>query len=301
VDKRTNIDLEDLFRRITPATRVVYVTHFFGWPQQINELGKWCKDKGIYLVEDCALSLFSSEVKNGIGRIGDAAIYSFVKFLPVTDGGALVIGKNLLSYNRRFRPPDFRSVFLTCLPLVKKWFMHEFEFWQHFEFTRNMLVKSWLRKPSGESGEIRPVMIKSNNFDEERADWSMSRLARSSLHVIDLIGIVETRRRNFKYLQEALFNIPSFQPLFDDLPDGVCPQSFPAFVKDRERWCGYLEASGILVGGWPGYHPGFDWDQFPEALELKSNLVTLPVHQNLEVRHLEHIVRCVRDLAAGAG
>lgn len=295
VDRRTKIDEEDILRRITPKTKIVYITHFFGWPQAIDDISKYCKDNGVYLVEDCALSLFNSGLASRIGGIGDAAIYSFVKFLPAADGGAVVIRKNITSANKELSPPDFRSVFLSCLPLAKKWFMHEFSFWQHFEITRKMLVKSWLKKPAEETDEIRPAMLASNRFQQKRSEWSMSKLSMSILSITNPGEIVRRRRRNYLYLHESLSDARKFQPLFESLPDGVCPQSFPAYVSDRQRWCEHLETKGILVGGWPGYHPGFNWDEYPEAIDLKSNLLTLPVHQNLEERHLEHIVRCVRD------
>ena len=35
VDNRATIDQEDIMRRVTPATKLIYVTHFFGWPQDI--------------------------------------------------------------------------------------------------------------------------------------------------------------------------------------------------------------------------------------------------------------------------
>ena len=299
VDRKANADLENIFRRVTPATRVVYITHFFGWPQQIREISEWCKGRGIYLVEDCALSLFSAGLNNGMGKTGDAAIYSFAKSLPVPDGGALVLAKDAWKENRKLRSPGLRSVFLSTLPLAKKWFMHENKFWQHSDLMRRLLSKSYMKKPRGEGGEARPAMLKSNNFDEQKADWSTSRLATSILKATDPRDVVKKRRHNYQYLHESLAEVSSFQLLFENLPGDVCPQSFPAYVKDRDRWCGFLEASGILVGGWPGYHPGFKWEEYPEACDLKSNLITLPVHQNLEIHHLEHIVRCVKELAAG--
>jgi dTDP-4-amino-4,6-dideoxygalactose transaminase len=298
IDKGANADLEDVFRRVTPATRVVYVTHFFGWPQEISELSRWRTGRGIYLVEDCALSLFSSGLNNRMGQIGDAAIYSFVKSLPVPDGGALVLSKDAWKEKNGFRAPGLRNVFRSSLPLAKKWFMHEAEFWQRSDLGRRLLGKNYFRAPRGEGGETRLAMLKSNNFDEEKANWSISRLARSILNATDPIEVVEKRRGNYQFLHESLAEVSSFQPLFENLPVDVCPQSFPAYVKDRNRWCGFLEASGIFVGGWPGYHPGFDWDEYPEACALKSNLITLPVHQNLEDRHLEHMVKCVKNLAA---
>jgi len=299
VDNRTRIDVEDIIRRVTPSTRMIHITHFFGWPQEISEIAEWCKKRGIFLVEDCAQSLFSKGSNNSMGLIGDAAIYSFVKSLPVPDGGALVISKNIWNENRNFRPPRHRDTFLRSLPLLKKWFMQKIKFWQRYEFTRKLLTKSWLQNSKGQSREIRPEMLKSNYFDEQKIDWSISRISKGVLSTTDPNKIIEKRRRNYQYLHNALFNIPTFNPLFDVLPDNVCPLSFPFFVKDRNRWYKALSDKGILVLGWPGYYPGFNWDEFPEACNLKDNLLTLPVHQNLDIYHMEYIVSCIKSLAEG--
>ena len=298
IDERAAIDTHDIMRRVTSSTKLIYVSHFFGWPQDIGELAKWCKEKGLFLVEDCALCLFSRGPQNTIGRVGDAAIYSFVKSLPVPDGGALVVTKNIWDENKIFRSPRQSDIFFNSLPLLKKWVMHKNKFWQRYECTRKMLTRSWLKKPQDQSCEIECEMPKSNYFDEQKIGWSLSGLSRGILSITNPDKIVEIRRRNYQYLHNALFNIPTLQLVFDELPDDVCPLSFPFFVKDRSRWCKALEDSGILVyEWWAGYHRGFDWKEFPEARHLKNNLLTLPVHQGLDVHHMEYIAECVKLLA----
>lgn len=297
VDNKGIIDIEDIMQRVTSSTRVIYITHFFGWPQDIGALAAWCKNKGLYLIEDCALSLFSKGPSNAIGQIGDAAIYSFVKSLPVPDGGALVLNRTRWNENKRFKTPLYSNTFRNCLPLLKKWFMHTNKLWAHYEFTRNILAKSWLKQPIDQKCEMYPEMPLSNYFDHKKKDWSISRLSKGILHMANPVKLVEIRRRNYQYLHNALCNIPSIQLLFDDLPDDVCPLSFPFFVNDRNRCCNALEDKGILVGGWPSYHRGFDWKEFPEARHLKNDLLTLPVHQSLDVQHMEYIAECVKSIA----
>ena len=298
IDERAAIDTHDIMRRVTSSTKLIYVSHFFGWPQDIGELAKWCKEKGLFLVEDCALCLFSRGPQNTIGRVGDAAIYSFVKSLPVPDGGALVVTKNIWDENKIFRSPRQSDIFFNSLPLLKKWVMHKNKFWQRYECTRKMLTRSWLKNPQDQSCEIEREMPTSNYFDEQKIGWSLSGLSRGILSITNPDKIVEIRRRNYQYLHNALFNIPTLQLVFDELPDDVCPLSFPFFVKDRSRWCKALEDSGILVyEWWAGYHRGFDWEEFPEARHLKNNLLTLPVHQGLDVHHMEYIAECVKLIA----
>lgn len=300
IDKKAAIDIEDILRRVTPATRLIYITHFFGWPQELIKLAGWCKGKGVLLIEDCAQSLFSSGPENNMGRTGDAAVYSFVKSLPVPDGGALVLKKDIWNNTVGFRQPRLNAVIRNSLPLLKKWFKQKNRLWQRYDFTRKLLSKSWFKKVREEHHETRPEMLKSNRLDDQKVDWSISRISKGVLRTIKPADIIEKRRRNYQYLHDALQNIPSFYPLYDALPQNVCPLSFPFFVepKDRNCWHQALSDRGILILGWPGYYPGLNWDEFPEACHLKDNLMTLPVHQNLDTKQMEYIAGCVKQIAA---
>ena len=46
-----------------------------------------------FLIEDCALSLFSHDGERPLGSLGDAAIFCFYKTLPVPHGGGLLLRK----------------------------------------------------------------------------------------------------------------------------------------------------------------------------------------------------------------
>jgi perosamine synthetase len=302
VDERGVIDIQDIMRRATPSTKLIYVSHFFGWPQDIGGLALWCKERNLFLLEDCALCLFSKGPNDTIGRTGNAAIYSFVKSLAVPDGGALVLN-NTDTWNGEVpsRPPKLRHTLLQSLPLLKKWFMNSNALWQHSQLTRNLLTKSWLRRSAGSGQDIEPEMPQSNYFDASKIEWGISRLSMGLLVKTDPHGIIEARRRNYQYLLAALRNIPSIQMLYDDLPEHVCPLALPIYVTDRSRWANALEARGILVGGWPSYHRGFNWEDFPESRHLKNDLLTLPVHQGLEPRHMQYIAESVSRIAQGDG
>jgi len=299
IDNQLRIDVDDIIGRITPATRIIYVTHFFGWPQEISELANWCENRNIYLVEDCAQSLFSDGSDKKMGQKGVAAIYSFVKSLPVPDGGGLVVKKNIYNAGKPFKPPHLQNILRSSLPLFKKWFMVRYRFWQHLEFTRNLLSKSWLKNTRGKSSNHRPEMLSSNYHDEKKIDWSISRVSKGVLSKTNPNKIIKNRRRNYHFLQHALCDIPTFSLFFDDLPDHVCPLAFPFFVKDRNHWYRALSNKGIMILGWPGYYPGFNWDEYPEACHLKDNLMTLPIHQNLDLFHMEYMVDCIKMIAEG--
>lgn len=61
VDHNCAVDLASIEGRISPRTKAVYVTHYFGFPQRaIVDLKSLCERKGLYLIEDCALSLLGT-------------------------------------------------------------------------------------------------------------------------------------------------------------------------------------------------------------------------------------------------
>ena len=297
ISDQCELDIEDIINRITPVTKIVYVTHFFGWPQETRELAEWCKGKGIFLVEDCAQALFSNGPENTIAQIGDAVIYSFVKSLPTPDGGALVIKNDSWKENHRTKQPYYRETLHANLVLLKKWFMHRNNIWQRYEILRSIIAKSQSGKTAAVRNEMHPEMLKSNYFENRKKDWGMSRIARGILNKADSEHIVKIRRRNYKYLHDRVRDLPSIKVLFDDLPDNVCPLSFPLYFENRKSAYQQLGEKGVLVQGWPGYYPGFNWDDYPEACNLKDNLLTLPVHQDLEIRHMEYLSECVKFIA----
>ena len=56
----------------------VLLTHIGGYPiPEINQISKFCRDKGIILIEDCAHAPFTKIDNQLVGTFGDASIMSF--------------------------------------------------------------------------------------------------------------------------------------------------------------------------------------------------------------------------------
>lgn len=77
-------------RKIDKKTKAVMVIHEFGYPyKDLVKLKEQCKKQGIPLIENCAWSYGSKVDGHEIGTVGDYAIYSLCKFLPVAYGAVL--------------------------------------------------------------------------------------------------------------------------------------------------------------------------------------------------------------------
>jgi perosamine synthetase len=290
IDKAARIDEDDLYRRILPKTRLIYVTHYFGWPQDLTSLSEYCRKKEIYLVEDCALSLFSNPNNFPIGVLGDAAIYSFPKSLPVPDGGALVVSNGTQVLSGLSRAPRFAMIVRSCMPLAKRTCLRMADKMGFYSMLPSWVTRNRKRQETSMTEYGYPGMPDSYYYDPTLEEISCSRITRHILRHTRVEEVRAIRRRNYLQIFGELCENSNFRPLFPNLPDGVVPLYLPLLVDDREGICRKLNDSGIsAISWWSGYHRRFDWSSFPEARYLKDHLLAIPIHQQLTLKHIRFI------------
>ena len=131
-------------------------------------------------------------------------------------------------------------------------------------------------------------------FDEELFKWGISNLSIRITKNADFERIKAVRRRNFQYmLDHFLENKRRILP-FRQLPPGVCPLFFPIIVKSagyREKLYRTLKNGGVITHPWwDRFHPAVPWDVFSDAVYLKQRLFGLPIHQDLDLQHLDRVI-----------
>jgi perosamine synthetase len=290
VDKSARIDEEDLYGRISPRTRLIYVTHYFGWPQELSNLSEYCRGNGIYLVEDCALSLFSTPRHSPIGVLGDAAIYSFPKSLPVPDGGALVVSSGTLMPSGLSQFPRFTGIVRRSMPFVKRTFLRMTDTMGLYSALPGWMTQSRNRHPDTTTEYGYPEMPGSYYYDPTVEGVACSKITRHILCHTKVDKVRTIRRQNYMQIMNDLCEKSKCQPLFPTLPEGVVPLHAPFLVEDRDGICRKLNDSGIFANSWwSGYHKGFDWSSFPEAQYLKDHVLAIPIHQQMSTRNMRYI------------
>jgi perosamine synthetase len=304
VDARARIDVAQIGAKLTPRVKAVYVIHYFGFPQPLEELRRLCDQKGLYLVEDCALALFSRDGTVLLGSLGDVSVFSFPKSLPVPDGGAVVINRRPQAAGEaspQKRPPLW-PVLQRLLPFAKRNLLQAVSGHERlYPFFSGLLQRARGTLNAGQSaGGQRPDIPASYYYDQRRSDRRMSHISEFILQRIDVAEAIERRRRNFQHYLQAVPALRGLTPLFDGLPAGVCPLSFPVLVPHRDRLCGFLQTAGIdATAWWSGYHRSLPWSEHPQACFLKDNLMTLPVHQGLREAQVARVIaQCAEALEA---
>ena len=106
---------DSIAKLLSPQTRAIYVTHYFGLLQpRLAEIRALCDVHGLRMMEDCALSLLSGPHPPE-GRTGDVSFFCFHKFFSVPGGSALVINTDDLPQPPSFDRPPLRRAEIKFL------------------------------------------------------------------------------------------------------------------------------------------------------------------------------------------
>jgi dTDP-4-amino-4,6-dideoxygalactose transaminase len=90
VDPRTlNVTAAAVEAALTPATKAVLILHYGGYPGEVVEIARLCRDRGVALIEDAANAQASSVDGRACGTFGDIGVWSFDhgKIAVAVDGG----------------------------------------------------------------------------------------------------------------------------------------------------------------------------------------------------------------------
>ncbi len=300
VNKDCSADLVDVERKIGPCARALLSVHYFGFPNRnIRELRNLCDLRDLLLIEDCAHVLCGEMDGFPLGHLGDAAVFSFRKFLPITDGAELRLNRQAEGMSIELRREAFTSTFKHAVNLAE-------QRWPAISSAIKPLsnVAKFLHRMSSQRSQEVPTqqgeVLHGNSearFDPGLLRLPMSRLSKWIMAHSDMEAVVERRRDNYFRLAVALRDISGVEMLFPELPAGVCPWTLPLTFERLSYVHKLLRERGIPAVAWDAVRPQeLGRTEFHDAEFLYENLFFLPVHQNLEQRHLDEMVSAIKDV-----
>jgi selenocysteine lyase/cysteine desulfurase len=294
VDGRMRLDLEDAARKISPRTRAIYVIHYAGFAQPMEDVLALARRRDLAVIEDCALSLLAAEGTIPLGSRGHLGVFCFYKTLPVPNGGALVV--NEPSVVGAPPTPDAAPVVSTISHAVGALLANlALRAGEPGEAVRAGIRHAY-GAARGASG-LRPVSTGTSSFDPALVDLGMSALSSFVAARLDAQAIVAARRRNYFLLLGRLRDrVP---PVFGELPAGACPLFYPLAVDDKAAVAARLAARRIeTVDFWRDAHPLCPAGEFPEAEALRRRVLELPVHQDLLPEDVADLAQAVEEALA---
>lgn len=296
----TAADMADMASRLTPATRVLMATNYFGFPQPLDRLRAFCDQHGLLLLEDCAHSFLGAYGGRPLGAWGDYAIASSMKFYPVHEGGCLVSAHHplsavtLVSAGAGFEAKAAINTlehscthgrlgalrWLLAAPLALKTML-----WSQIKVHAPARARP-LTPASSEGGF---------GFDPAWLDKRASLFTRLMLRTVSRRRMGALRRRHYLRLHDALVEVAGCRPLRATLPDGVYPWVFPLWVDQPQPVFLALKAMAVPVLRFGEYlSPDVTADTCPNSIALSRHVLQFPCHQELRAQELDWLIDRVR-------
>jgi dTDP-4-amino-4,6-dideoxygalactose transaminase len=288
------VDIEELVAALTPATRAIFLIHYVGFPAPVREAMEVARERDLLVIEDCAHALLTELEGQPLGSIGHGAIFSFYKWAPVPNGGALVVrGPVVREPEAGCRPTRASSVALPAFSLL-----------DNLAF-RGGMPGRMLRRGARSGGRwanqiahLRYVSTGGEQLDRGQYGLAMSSIGHRILRAQRFDQIAAKRQRNYRLLADLLMDIAP--PVQGHLPPGVTPLFYPTEVDRKGEVLAELARRGVEGRNfWTNRHPLLPSGLFPESDLMRERIMELPIHQDLDEDAIADVARNLRAVLSG--
>jgi len=278
------------------------VPQFFGLPLDLSIVRRWCDERGIGMVEDCAHSLYGRAGSRLAGEWGDFATASLTKFIPVRELG------RLFSVHRDVPPLPLRACSL------REQLRAAFDPWQiAVEHGRTSVVSGTVvrllrgecssravAEPAGDtrSGGYCSVAQAIAECDVSRCVSAPALASRALACFADFAGIAAKRRKMFRTLMDVFRRWPIGVPLAESVSEDGAPYAIPLLVNEPERIYPAMRRLGFPVYRWDRLWPGTPSICGDASVTWRHHLLQVPVHQSYtddDLRRLSDLCRRLLD------
>ncbi len=274
-----NIDVRQLEAALSPKTKAVMLAHALGNPFNLDAITAFCKQHGLWLIEDCCDALGATYRGQKVGTFGDIGTLSFYPAHHITmgEGGAVFMRDPLL---KRIAE-SFRDWGRDCYCPPGK----DNTCGKRFDWQLGSLPAGYDHK----------YIYSHNGYNLKISDMQAA-CALAQLDRLD--GFVATRRRHFEFLKSRLQSCTEFlllpeatpysDPSWFGFPIHLKPDAGvqrvdlirfldqqkigtrllfagnltrqPYMANQRYRSVGELPNTDAVMSGtfWIGVHPGLD-------------------------------------------
>jgi perosamine synthetase len=288
VDAQLRVDADDLARAAT-ACDATYLISCFGFPMPDPP-------PDARVIEDAAHGLFSADAAGrALGSRGDAAVFCPRKSLGTPDGGAVLLYGGDRRIDAVAGRPSAGAMARSAAALVAGRAAMARPRGLRARAAR-AIARASRTDAAAREGRLTETVIGEWGLqprDLDAAARSPSRLTAAAVSRVDGQAIRTRRRRNYEALRDELAEL-TLEP-FRALPDGTCPLYFPVLAADRGAAIARLLDHGVrALEVWPVPHPILDRERFSELEPARQGLLALPVHQAMEDRHVDVVVRAAK-------
>lgn len=286
-----------LEERGTRDVRAMVVAHYFGVPQAMAGIRKFCDANGLALIEDCAHSFFGVSDGRPVGSWGDVAIASLTKFFPVPEGG-LIVSNDVPLDHMRLSPRPWIDELRAIGDAIQAGAEHGKLGGLNSLLQALFGAKALVRRTA--QAEQAPALARVNVDDELLKPAQPAAATLWITRHVHAGRIAACRRRNYARLAKRLAGVRGAYPLVPDLPPGAVPYVFPLYVHRAEALYQPLRRTGIPIFRWDLLWPDTPaLEADDQGLDWSTHVFQLGCHQDLTEHDIEKIASTVRLIVGG--
>ncbi len=307
INADTSVDFDDIASKITPATKVLMATNYFGFPQPLAAIRAFCDERGLLFLEDCAHAFLGEHQGQPLGSFGDYAIASSMKFFPIYEGGLLASKRHALAHIPLHSAGKGFEIKMMLNTLEDS-----------FDYQRLGLVKALLALPMmlknaiwgrikahrpPPAGTLAPGSSEGGfSLDPAWLDKRSAIFSRLILRLTSRQRMGELRRKHYLALHEALAGLPGCTPVHPVLPDGVYPWVFPLRVANTQAVFRSLKQAGVPLLHFAEYlWPGVDAKVCANSVALSRGALQFICHQELTEAELAWMIGEIKKVLLAHG
>lgn len=297
----TSIDFIDLRAQTDASVKAIMATHYFGFLQDLTELRAFCDERGILLIEDCAHAFFGRFPDGrAVGAVGDYAVASSMKFLPLYEGG--ILASQTIPLNDIVQSsPRLSFHFKSAFNIVERSLSYDRLGAVGATLNRALKAKDGLwrqlkkiRRQADAAGATPSSSDGGYGIDAEWLDKSPSWASQWIVRLSRLTQSAYLRRRNYSKLHAALASLPDCRPLFAGLPEDVAPWAYPLYVQNADACNFKLRMQGLPLWRFGEFlDRAVDEERCPVSVDYSRHIVQFPCHQSLTDRDIDWMVACI--------
>lgn len=295
--------LDAVANMLRSSARAIIVVHYFGLPQRMTAIRRFCDEQRIALIEDCAHALFGQSDNRPVGSIGDYAIASLTKFLPTTDGGCLIGRRRSVSPSVRPKPAvdELRSVANALEIGARNRRLSGLNGLLTAGFDLAQTLRPKARRNGDRAAAREDAMTSGGNpvaeFAPDSKVWHRASMwARFVARHAHRERIVALRRRNYDNLAAQLADLPGARVLWPKLPQFAAPYVFPLWVDEPAKRYQAVRRAGIPVFRWDDVWPGVPTLAGDHGTEWAAHIFQLGCHQDLGLDDLRAMADTLREI-----
>ncbi len=255
------------------------MTHYFGFANALAEAKAYCESAGIAFIEDCAHAFYGEQGGSVLGTVGDYAIASAWKFLPVWDG-AMLRDNTMPSRKSGLKPQPFSEEIRAMRALVNAWLEGRRRKPVLPALSPQQLVEGAAEIHGGQS---RMPKEDPSGFRARLVGAAGCSVSRWAVLNSPHDDVAEKRRQNYQHWLNGIQRFPGVRPLFSSLPDGVAPYAFPLLTDAEGLVFHALKLAGIPIWRWEDVAR----TTCPVAQDYRLRLLQLPCHQDLRAEEVD--------------